>query len=87
MNYTVKWTDDASADLWEIWSSPEKRAAVTAAAQFLARLLEANPRHDKYEVVSGFGIAIHEQLGVDFWIDEGNRRVYVTAAWPVREDE
>jgi hypothetical protein len=87
MNYTVKWTDDASADFWELWSLPAKRAALTAAAQSVGQLLETNPRQDKYEVVDGFGIAIHHQLGVNFSIDEVHRCVYITAAWLASEDE
>ena len=31
--------------------------------------------------------SMHAPLGVDFWVDEVNRRVYVTAAWPASEDK
>jgi len=87
MKYTVVWTDDATADFMEIWASSIDKAAVTAAARFVDQVLESQPLHEKHEVVGGFGTLISELVGVDFWLDEDNLRVFVMAAWPVSEGE
>ena len=87
MRYSVGWTEDAAADLWELWSSPAERAAVTAAALLIDQLLEQNPLDERHEVVNGLGTAIRAPIGVDFSVDVPGRRVLVTAAWPVSEDK
>jgi len=87
MKHIVAWTDNAMSDFMEIWTSSMDRPAVTAAARYLDQILEVEPLHERHEVVRGFGTAIHAPLGVDFWVDDVARRVFVTAAWPVSEDE
>jgi hypothetical protein len=87
MKYTVVWTDDATADFMEIWASSIDKAAVTAAARFVDQVLEREPLREKHEVVGRFGTVIRMPLGVDFWLDEDNQRVFVTAAWPASEGE
>jgi plasmid stabilization system protein ParE len=87
MKYSVVWTDDAAADFLELWVSSSDQAAVTAAARVIDQVLENEPLHERHEVVRGFGTVIRAPVGVDFWLDEGSRKVVVTTAWPVREVE
>ena len=87
MKYIVAWTDNAMSDFMEIWSSSSDRATVTAAAREVDQILEREPLHERHEVIRGFGTVIHSPLGVDFWVDDTTRRVFVTAAWPIREGE
>lgn len=87
MRYSVVWTEDSAADLWELWSSPSEREAVTVAVRLINQILEHNPLSERHEVINSMGTAIRGSLGVDFWVDEIMRTVFVTAAWPVSEGE
>lgn len=85
MKYSVEWTDDAMADLWELWSSPSEHSYVSEASRTIEQLLEQNPLDERHEVVNGKGIVIRGPLGVDFLVDDARRVVHVTAAWSVSE--
>jgi hypothetical protein len=87
MGFTVTWTEEAMADFMEIWTSSSDKAALTAAARYVDQLLQREPFHQRYEVIRGSGVVVHAPLAVDFWLDEANRNVYVTAAWPFSEVE
>jgi hypothetical protein len=87
MGFSVEWSDGAAADFMELWASSPDKAALTAAARAVDRLLEQEPLHERHEVVQGFGIVVCPPLGVDFWIDQANQKVFVTAAWLAGEGQ
>ena len=45
MTYTVAWDPDAEQNLAELWLAAPDRAALTAAAAWVDRLLASDPLH------------------------------------------
>jgi hypothetical protein len=86
MNYTVEWTPEALEELVEIWSDAQYRADAIAASRVINWALADDPLKQRFEVVQGKGTAVHAPLGVDFEIDQANRRVTVTSVWVVSEE-
>jgi plasmid stabilization system protein ParE len=86
MNYRVVWTADATSDILELWTSSSDKAAVSAAARLIDRVLEQYPLDEKHEVIGGFGTAVRVPVGVDYRIDNDKRLVFVLAAWPITGD-
>jgi hypothetical protein len=86
MSYRVVWTADATSDILELWTSSSDKAAVSAAARLIDRVLEQQPLNEKHEVTGGFGTAVRVPVGVDFWVDNDNRVVFVLAAWQITDD-
>jgi len=86
MKYRVVWTADATSDILELWTSSSDKAAVSAAARLIDRVLEQQPLNEKHEVIDGFGTAVRVPVGVDFRVDNGNRVVFVLAAWQITDD-
>ena len=85
MSYTVVWEPAAERKLAEIWLASSHRAAITAAADDIERMLRHDPTQagelvdvDKHRLISA-------PLVVYFDVSVPDRRVHIWAVWAVRE--
>jgi len=81
MIYTVVWNAVAERRLTQLWLSSRLRHAIKDAADRMDSMLARNP-HDCGESREGNArVMLIWPLGVNFEIDEPQRRVRVTAVW------
>jgi hypothetical protein len=81
MKFTVVWTPLAESQLAALWLSATDRAAITAAADQIDRMLSWNA-HLHGESRSGkLRIAVVEPLGVEFEAIPDDRMVRILAVW------
>ncbi|OHB84304.1 MAG: hypothetical protein A2V98_18720 [Planctomycetes bacterium RBG_16_64_12] len=83
MTYTVVWKPAAEDELARMWTDAADRAAVTAAANDIDRLLGSSP-HDQGESRSGaVRVMFLHPLGVFFHTEDEDRIVSVLRVWRV----
>lgn len=83
MKFDVDWTHDALNQLTTIWNGAADRQSVTDAADMIDELLARDPRRHGRHQAEGLYVCQVNPLRVSFEIDDANRRVTVTSAWPV----
>ena len=81
MKFTVIWVPEAEAALAAMWENRSTRAAVTAAANEIDRLLKTNPEEVGESRSSGQRIVLVSPLGATFEVREHDRLVVVTHVW------
>jgi len=86
MKYTVVWNRRATNDLAQLWMDAGDRSEVASATNYIDEQLSRDPFLEQCEVVNRIGALIVKPLGVDYWINEGDRIVTVFAVWMVSEE-
>jgi hypothetical protein len=81
MNHTVTWDPPAERDLTSMWLASRMRHAIKDAADRIDAMLAQSPRDCGESREGNARVMLVWPLGVNFEIDEPNRRVRVTAVW------
>ena len=85
MTYTVLWSRTAENELIALWADQADRAAVTAAADAIDRLLQRNPADQGESRSDSTRVMFLAPLGVLFEIQEKDRKVYVLRVWKISQ--
>jgi hypothetical protein len=81
MNWTVVWQPAAEGRLAELWNGGPDRAAITAAANAIDRMLARDPLAAGEARTGAVRILIQPPLAVEFTVSEPDRLVSVYAVW------
>jgi mRNA-degrading endonuclease RelE of RelBE toxin-antitoxin system len=84
-SWKVKWADDATEQLAELWLEAVQRARVTIATDPMEQMLASDPEHPGKEASEGLWKLIVAPLVVLYAIDHPNRVVIVTAVGLLNE--
>lgn len=79
MKYSVFWKKQAEDQLAEIWMTSQDRAAVSAAADGLGRMLKTDPEQLGESRFGTRRIMFIPPLRVAFRVDEDDRTVWILA--------
>lgn len=84
MKYTVTWKPSAENRLVELWLNATDRAAVTAAANELEKMLQIDPHGQGESRADGSRVLFVPPLGALYDADDGNRFVDILKVWRFR---
>ncbi len=81
--FTIFRTGEATSPLKHAWENAgdQLRQAIIRATQAIDRLLSREPHHQGESRDEGRRIVFSDPVGVEFEIDDTNRRVNVLRAW------
>jgi plasmid stabilization system protein ParE len=83
MKYTVLWKPAAEQELARIWSQASNRAAVTAAAAEIDRLLVSDPTQQGESRSGAMRVLFVEPVGIFFHVAGLDRIASVLRVWTV----
>jgi hypothetical protein len=83
MKYTVVWTEDADAELAEIWVHDNTRTRVTQAVNELERLLRESETARNASGVGKRRILSVDPIGIEFLVEDDDLLVTVTTIWRI----
>lgn len=83
MKFSVVWQQEAEQQLARLWESSRDRAALTAAADHIERVLRAYPDRAGEERVHGDRVLFESPLGVVFRTRIEDRIVQVLGVWDI----
>jgi hypothetical protein len=81
MKYTVVWLPDVMNELARLWLDATDREAVSLATARIDGLLAAAPHDYGESRQHPMRVLLCHPLGVEYKIDEGDRKVLVSAVW------
>lgn len=84
MSYTVIWRREALDELAVAWMMAADRDAVTVATAQIDRLLRASPLDQGESRDDDTRVLFIRPLGVEYEVEEGDRKVFVNSAWRIR---
>jgi len=84
MSYTVIWRHEALDDLTTAWMMAADRDAVSVASAQIDRLLRASPLDQGESREDDTRVLFIRPLGVEYDVEEGDRKVYVNSVWRIR---
>ena len=86
MRFTVFWSRGSQAELAREWTESSDRAALTAAAALIDRVLSQDPLDCGEARDEDFRIMFADPLGVEFHVNEPDRRVIVISVWRTKRE-
>lgn len=84
MRYTVIWLPTALNELTNLWIDALDRAAVSSASDRIDRLLATAPLDHGESRQQNTRVLLVEPLGVEYEVDEADRKAQVNVVWHVR---
>ncbi len=81
MSFTVTWLDSPAAELFELWSDPNLRIAVTAACRKLDSVLEHSPNDVGESRPGDVRIIFETPLAAIYEVFLSERQVNILRVW------
>lgn len=84
MKFTVVWRRTAVNELAELWLRAPDREAFSLAVAQIERLLANDPREQGESREDDTRVLLILPVGVEYDVDDGDRKVLVNTVWSIR---
>lgn len=86
MKYTVVWTEDADAELAQLWLTANDKTRMTQAVNELERLLRESEAARNASGVGKRRILAASPIGIEFLVQDDDYLVTVTTVWRMKDE-